>query len=79
MRNIEVLEEQEKDERLSLIYFIPDPKYENDKEPKYLRTKEVYDCCENGLIIRTFKGIEKRIVEQMGGQEELQKHHQHLN
>lgn len=79
VRNVECFEEQEKDQRLSLVYFIPDPKHENAKEAKYLRKQEIYECCENGLVIRTFKGIEKRIIEQMGSKEALVEHLSFLN
>lgn len=64
--NIETFEET-KDERLNLIYFIPDPKLED----KFIKKQEIYDCCENPLILKTYKGIKKRIIDQMGSEDEF--------
>lgn len=56
--NIEVFEES-KDERLNLVYYVADPKLED----KFLKRIEIYDCCENGLVLKTYNGIRQRIVE----------------
>lgn len=59
--NIELLEET-KEQRLNLVYYIADEK------EKFQRKQEIYDCCENKLMIKTYLGIFKRIIEQMGSE-----------
>ena len=63
-----------KDDKLQLVYFIPDPK----DQSKFLRKQEQYDCCENRLILKTFTGIQNRIIEQQGGKEQYQAHIEQL-
>ena len=52
-----------------LNYYIPEGKGgDNETNVKFTRKSEIYDCCENTLILRTYAGIIKRIKEQMGGE-----------
>ena len=58
LMNVENLEET-KDGRLTLVYFIADQK----QDGKFNKKQEIYDCCENELILRTWMGARKRVVE----------------
>jgi hypothetical protein len=44
-------------------YYIPDPKSDNEKEPKFIKKSEIYECCENQLLLKTLTGIRKRIID----------------
>jgi hypothetical protein len=56
--NIEQFEEA-KDERLNIVYYTADAKLED----KFVKKIEIYDCCQNELILKTFNGIRQRIIE----------------
>ena len=53
--NCENIEEfvEKPDGKLSLVYYIPDEK----KEEKLIRKNEIFDCCENQLMLKTFYGV----------------------
>jgi hypothetical protein len=40
-----------KDENLQLIYYLPNEKNE------FERKQDIFECCENKLILKTFNGI----------------------
>ena len=61
--------------KLNLVYFIPDGKANTDpNKQKYKMIVESYDCCENLLILKTFQGVLKKIVDVMGGEKEFKTH-----
>lgn len=55
--NVENIEEfsESKEQKLNLVYYLPDEK----EADKFVRKSETFDCCENGLILKTFSGIYK--------------------
>ena len=57
--NIEEFSEQ-KDGRLLLIYYLPDD------SKKMQRRESKFECCENGLVLKTYLGIHKTLVENYG-------------
>ena len=68
---------EKQDGKLSLTYYIWDGKgKETDdiSKQKFLRKNEIYDCCENKLMLKAFEGITKRIIEQMGGKQSYDDH-----
>ena len=67
--NCENIEEfiEKDDGRLSLIYFIPEEA--KNEELKFKRQSETFECCENKLILKTYLGIQKRIIDSMGKEE----------
>lgn len=57
--NIEEISECE-DERLKLVYYIPEEPTlfgVKDGTIRFTRKQDIIDCCENSLIIKTFNGI----------------------
>jgi len=62
--NIEEFSEQ-KDGRLQLIYYLPDD------GNKMQRKEGKFECCENGLVLKTYIGINKTLVENYGSQEKF--------
>ena len=36
---------------------------------KFVRKSETFECCENKLILKTYLGIQKRIVDHLGKDE----------
>jgi hypothetical protein len=53
---------------LSLTYYIPDEKM------KFQKKQELFDCCENNLILKTFNGIHGQIIQHFGGAANYKKH-----
>jgi len=54
------------DGKLSLTYYMWDGKGKETadiSQHKFLRKNEIYDCCENKLMLKAFEGISKRIIE----------------
>jgi len=68
--NVENVEEfsESKDQKLNLVYYLPDEK----EQDKFVRKSETFECCENGLILKTFSGIYKQIIEKFGGEKKFE-------
>ena len=69
--NIENVEEfsETKDKKLFLVYYLPDEK----SPEKFIRKSDTFDCCENGLILKTFGSIYKQIYQKFGGEDKFLK------
>lgn len=61
--------------KLNFTYFIPDGKTHTDiSKQRYKMVYEQYDCCENTLLLKTYQGVLKKIVDNFGGEEAFKVH-----
>lgn len=60
------------EDQLLITYFLPEGKVFKDEEKnKYVRKVAVMECCENSLIMKTYSGIRKQVVELHGGDKQF--------
>lgn len=57
------------EDQLLITYFLPEGKIHKDESKnKFIRKVATMECCENSLIMKTYSGIRKQVVEQQGGE-----------
>lgn len=67
--NIEDISVNQEDQ-VVITYYLPEGKSPKASEKeKFIRKQDLLECCENNLIIKTYQGIRKQIVEVLGGEE----------
>lgn len=55
-----------------ITYYLPEGKgNKSEGQAKFIRKQAVMECCENALILKTYNGIKKQIIEQNGSDKEF--------
>lgn len=69
--NIESVDVNSEDQ-LVVSYFLPEGKAQkNQGLGKFIRKQAIMECCENTLILKTYTGIRKQLIEMCGGEKQF--------
>lgn len=60
------------EDQLVITYYLPEGKgHKDDAQGKFKRKEDIMECCENALILKTYYGIRKQIIEVLGSEQDF--------
>ena len=68
-----------KENKINMVYYFPDDKTNEDGSLKWIKKSQQFECCEYQLVLKTFNGIRKRIIDNMGSRDKLMEHLESLS